>query len=157
MKVSSYIDYEHNSVHANSCQVKVVNSRIPHTTGNQEVLHCCQWWVLVFRHKVFFSDSAEKTTMSIFAFLSFIRINLKITCVANWLCFVKIQRKMLIQKVTKLLRFRKIANFQLSEAGLTSKWGRISPEVYRWHQKQSMYVLRPCSIVVIIQCVWLVS
>ena len=30
------INYEHNSVHANSCQVKVVNSRIPHTTGNQK-------------------------------------------------------------------------------------------------------------------------
>ena len=49
----------------------------------------------------------------------------------------------------------KIVNFHPTEAGLTSKWGRISPGVYRWHQKQSMYVLRPCLNVVIIQCVWL--
>ena len=51
----------------------------------------------------------------------------------------------------------KIVNFHPTEAGLTSKWGRISPGVYRWHQKQSTYVLRPCLNVVIIQCVWLVS
>ena len=49
----------------------------------------------------------------------------------------------------------KIVNFHPTEAGLTSKWGRISPGVYRWHQKQSIYVLRPCLNVVIIQCVWL--
>ena len=51
----------------------------------------------------------------------------------------------------------KIVNFHPTEAGLTWKWGRISPGVYRWHQKQSTYVLRPCLNVVIVKCVWLVS
>ena len=51
----------------------------------------------------------------------------------------------------------KIVNFYRTEAGLTSKWGRISPGVCRCHQKQSIYVLRPCLNVVIVQSVWLVS
>ena len=51
----------------------------------------------------------------------------------------------------------KIVNFHPTEAGLTSKWGRISPGVCRCHQKQSIYVLRPCLNVVIVQSVWLVS
>ena len=51
----------------------------------------------------------------------------------------------------------KIVNFHPTEAGLTSKWGRISPGVCRCHQKQSIYVLRPCLNVVFVQSVWLVS
>ena len=50
-----------------------------------------------------------------------------------------------------------IVNFHPTEVGLTSKLGRISPGVYRWHQKQSIYVPRPCLNVVIIQSVCLVS
>ena len=33
-KVSSYIDYEHCSVHTNSYQGKILKSKISHTTGN---------------------------------------------------------------------------------------------------------------------------
>ena len=51
----------------------------------------------------------------------------------------------------------KIVNFHPTDAGLTSKWGRISPGVCRCHQKQSIYVLRPCLNVVIAQSAWLVS
>ena len=51
----------------------------------------------------------------------------------------------------------KIVNFHPTEAGLTSKWGRISPGVYRCHQKQSIYVLTPYLNVVIVQSVWLIS
>ena len=41
----------------------------------------------------------------------------------------------------RVLRSR-IVNFCRTEAGLTSKWGRISPAVYWWHQNQSSYVVR---------------
>ena len=36
----------------------------------------------------------------------------------------------------------KLVNFCRTEAGLTSKWGRISPAVYWWHQKQCSYIVR---------------
>ena len=36
----------------------------------------------------------------------------------------------------------KIVNFCRTEAGLTSKWGRISPAVYWWHQKQCSYIVQ---------------
>ena len=36
----------------------------------------------------------------------------------------------------------KIVNFCRTEAGLTSKWGRISPTVYWGHQNQSSYVVQ---------------
>ena len=44
-----------------------------------------------------------------------------------------------------------IVNFHPTEVGLTSKG------VCRCHQKQSIYVLRPCLNVIIVQSVWLVS
>ena len=50
-----------------------------------------------------------------------------------------------------------IVNFHPTEVGLTSKLGKISPGVCRCHQKQSIYVLRPCLNVIIVQSVWLVS
>ena len=73
-------------------------------------------------------------------------------------CIIR-HHTMLNGGLEKLIMIRnfKIVNFHLSEAGLTSKLGRISPGVYRWHQKQSIYVPRPCLNVVIIQSVWLVS
>ena len=45
----------------------------------------------------------------------------------------------------ELSRFPKIAHFQLSDAGLTSKWVRISPAVFWLHQNQSSYVIRRCA------------
>ena len=38
-----------------------------------------------------------------------------------------------------------IVNFCRTEAGLTSKWGRISPAVYWWHQNQSRYIVWRCA------------
>ena len=35
----------------------------------------------------------------------------------------------------------KIVNFCRTEAGLTSKWGRISQAVYWWHQNRSSYIV----------------
>ena len=35
----------------------------------------------------------------------------------------------------------RIVNFCRTEAGLTSKWGRILPAVYWWHQNPSSYVI----------------
>ena len=40
----------------------------------------------------------------------------------------------------ELLRYPKIANFQLTEAGLTSNWGRISPAVHWCYQNKSNYI-----------------
>ena len=34
---------------------------------------------------------------------------------------------------------------QRTEAGLTSKWGRISPAVYWGHQNQYSYIVRRCT------------
>ena len=63
---------------------------------------------------------------------------------------VKIRPKLNnIKECLKEFRYRvrghvcsKIVIFCCTEAGLTSKWGRISPEVYWWHQNQSSYNVR---------------
>ena len=40
--------------------------------------------------------------------------------------------------------FSKIVNLCRTEAGLTSKWGKILPEVYWCHQIQSIYTVGHC-------------
>ena len=43
------------------------------------------------------------------------------------------------------MKYSKIVNFDLTEAGLTSKWGKISPAVQWCYQNQSNYTVQRCA------------
>ena len=52
-----------------------------HTTANNELLQCCQGWVLVFKQKCSFQIQQRKLKWSTSFFFSSMRMNLKITLV----------------------------------------------------------------------------
>ena len=52
-----------------------------HTTANNELLQCCQGWVLEFKQKCSFQIQQRKLKWSTSSFFSSMRMNLKITLV----------------------------------------------------------------------------